>query len=66
MMAWGPFSAEAVRLDSKLRRLHKEGRITDAVQEIEKALRSAHAYGPSNESYESFEAVCRASGDDLD
>lgn len=54
-MVWGPFSTEAVRLDSELRKLHKAGRISDALMLIESALDKAHREGPSNISYEEFE-----------
>lgn len=53
-MTWNPFSAEAVILDSMLRKLHREGRVTDAIGAIEKALEEAHRNGPSNISYEGF------------
>lgn len=59
-MAWGPFSAEAVLLDSKLRKLHADGRISDALDAIEKALGKARATGPSNMSYAEFEAAADA------
>lgn len=59
-MAWGPFSAEAVTLDSKLRQLHKQGRISGAMEAIEKALERAHTEGPSNMSYEEFERLANA------
>lgn len=56
-MAWTPFSAEAVELDSLLRRLHREGRTSDAVAAIVQALEKAHRTGPSNLSYEQAEAL---------
>lgn len=55
-MAWTPFSAEAVRLDTQLRKLHKEGRLSEAVETIKQALERAHRDGPSNTTYEEFEA----------
>lgn len=55
-MTWTPFSAEAVELHSTLHRLNRAGRITDAVDAIKAALKKAHIAGPSNESYEAFEA----------
>jgi len=55
-MTWGPFSAEAVRLDSMLRKAHKEGRTSAAIEMIEYALKTAHLRGPSNMSAEDFEA----------
>jgi hypothetical protein len=55
-MAWTPFSAEAIRLDSQLRKLHAQGRISDALNVIVAALDKAHRGGPSNTSYEAFEA----------
>jgi hypothetical protein len=54
-MTWSPFSAEAVKLDTVIRRLHKDGRITDAIAAIEKALERARLDGPSNTTYEQFE-----------
>ncbi|MEV9168643.1 hypothetical protein AB0133_26750 [Klebsiella pneumoniae] len=59
-MPWTPFSAEAVLLDSKLRKLHKEGRISDAIVAIEQALETAHKQGPSNMPYEEFERAADA------
>lgn len=55
-MAWTPFSAEAVRLDSQLRKLHDEGRSSAALDAIKQALERAHREGPSNITYEEFEA----------
>lgn len=55
-MAWTPFSAEAVKLDVEIRRLHKSGKISDALDLIKAALDKAHREGPSNISYEDFEA----------
>lgn len=54
-MAWGPFSAEAVILDSKVRLLHKDGRVTDAIALIEDALRKAQTEGSCNMSFGDFE-----------
>lgn len=59
-MPWTPFSAEAVLLDSKLRKLHRQGRTTDAIEAIEAALEAAHRQGPSNMSYEDFEHAADA------
>lgn len=56
-MAWGPFSAEAVLLDSKLRKLHKDGRVSDAIGAIKEALEKARVEGPGNISYAEFEAA---------
>lgn len=55
-MAWTPFSAEAVRLDSQLRKLHREGRSSAALEAIKQALERAHREGPSNITYADFEA----------
>lgn len=55
-MAWTPFSAEAVDLDTQLRRLHREGRVSEATQAIVAALERAHRHGPTGETYEQFEA----------
>lgn len=55
-MAWTPFSAEAVELDTLLRQLHKSGRTTEALNAVVKALVKAHEKGPDNVSYEQFEA----------
>ncbi len=55
-MTWTAFSGEAVILDSKIRKLHREGRVTDAILAIEQALETAHRNGPSGMSYEDFEA----------
>jgi hypothetical protein len=57
-MSWGPFSAEAVTLDGALRRLHREGRTSDAIAAIKNALDIAHRTGPSNMTYAEFEAAC--------
>lgn len=57
-MAWTPFSAEAVRLHSDLLKLNKDGRISEALDLINKALEEAHRNGPSNMTYEQFEAEC--------
>lgn len=59
-MTWGPFSAEAVTLDGELQKLHKEGRVSDALNAIKAALDKAHRVGPSNISYAEFEAACEA------
>lgn len=59
-MAWTPFSAEAVELDTKIRRLHKEGRTSDAINLIKTALEKAHRDGPSNKTYEQFDATIDA------
>ena len=59
-MAWTPFSAEAIQLDTTLRRLHREGRISDALDAINTALEKAHRDGPSNMTYEESEAECAA------
>lgn len=59
-MAWTGFSAEAVRLHSELQRLNKHGRISDALELIKAALEKAHRDGPSNMTYEQFEAECEA------
>jgi hypothetical protein len=56
-VTWTPFSAEAIVLDSQCRRLHAEGRITDAIAAIEEALERAHRDGPSNISHDEFEAA---------
>jgi len=61
-MAWGLFSAEAVKLDVMLRRLHKEGRTSDALGAIVAALEKAHRDGPSGTTYEDFEAQSRLGG----
>lgn len=53
-MTWTAFSTEAVILDSQVRKLHKDGRSTDAILAIEQALERAHRHGPSNISYEGF------------
>lgn len=55
-MAWTAFSAEAVELHGRLHRLNEAGRISDALEAITAALEKAHRLGPSNESYEAFEA----------
>lgn len=55
-MAWTPFSAEAVRLDTQVRKLHREGRTSDALELIDAALERAHREGPSNTTYEQFES----------
>lgn len=55
-MSWGPFSAEAVALDTELRRLHRLGRVSEALGLISDALAKAHAEGPSNLTYAQFEA----------
>jgi hypothetical protein len=57
-MSWGPFSAEAVLLDATLRRLHREGRTSDAIIAIKSALDIAQRNGPSNMNYAEFEAAC--------
>jgi hypothetical protein len=54
-MGWGPFSAEAVVLDSKLRQLHRLGKVSDAIGAIEDALLKAADAGPSCMTYEEFE-----------
>lgn len=59
-MAWTSFSAEAVTLDSQLRKLHREGRVSDAVEAIQRALEKAHRDGPSNISSMQFEAELEA------
>lgn len=55
-MAWGPFSAEAVELHTLVGKFDKQGRITDALAAIEKALEAAHREGPSRKTYEQAEA----------
>lgn len=57
-MAWTPFSAEAVLLDSRLRQLHRDGKTSQALDAINDALERAHREGPSNISYEDFERAC--------
>lgn len=59
-MAWTPFSAEAVELHTLVGRLNKQGRITDALEAINAALEKAHHDGPSNKTYEQFEAELEA------
>lgn len=54
-MAWTGFSAEAVDLDTTLRKLHREGRVSEAIGAIKAALARAYQDGPSNISYEEFE-----------
>lgn len=54
-MAWCEFSAEAIELDSKIRRLHAQGRTSAAVDAIKDALKRAALDGPSNTTYEEFE-----------
>jgi hypothetical protein len=58
-MAWTPFSAEAVNLDTELRKLHREGRTSEAVELIVDALVRAHRDGPSKISYEQFDTESR-------
>lgn len=55
-MAWTRFSGEAVKLHSQLHRLNQAGRISDAIDAIKVALEKAYRDGPSNESYQDFEA----------
>ena len=55
-MAWTSFSAEAVRLNGELQRAHKNGQTSLALDLIVTALEKAHREGPSNQSYEDFEA----------
>lgn len=55
-MAWTPFSAEAIKLEAKIRLLTKQGRTSDVTEAIAEALEQAHRNGPSNMSYEGFEA----------
>lgn len=62
-MAWTPFSAEAVRLHSDLLKLNKVGRISEALDLINKALEEAHRNGPSNMTYAEFEAELEARPD---
>lgn len=59
-MAWTPFSAEAVRLHGEIGRLDKQGRISDALELIVRALDKAHRDGPEKITYEQFEAECDA------
>lgn len=59
-MAWGPFSAEAVRLDSHLRQLHRQGRTSEALDAIVAALDKANRDGPSNQTYDHFAAEIEA------
>jgi len=60
-MAWTPFSSEAVELDTAIRKLHREGRISESLDLICKALEKAQCDGPSNETYEEFERRVSAS-----
>ncbi len=62
-MTWGPFSAEAVLLDTKLRELHAGGRTSDAIGAIKTALSQAHAAGPSNMTYEAFQFAAMSDAD---
>lgn len=55
-MAWKPFSAEAIVLEGKLHNLRQAGRSSEMIDVIVKALEKAHRDGPSNMSYETFEA----------
>lgn len=57
-MSWGPFSAEAIALDSELRKLRGDPNTNKAIQRIEAALEHAHLHGPSNMTYAEFEAAC--------
>lgn len=57
-MAWTPFSAEAIRLHLLLGKLDKQGRTSAALEAIDVALTKAHRDGPSNTTYEQFEAEC--------
>jgi hypothetical protein len=54
-MSWGPFSAEAVLLDSKIRELHKGRDATAAIEAIGQAMERAHRDGPSNMTWEEFD-----------
>jgi len=60
-MAWKPFSAEAIKLEAKIRSLTKQGRVSDVTEAIAEALEQAHRNGPSNMSYEDFEAELKKS-----
>ena len=55
-MAWTPFSAEAIVLEGKLHNLRKAGRSSEMIDVIVKALEKAYSDGPSNMTYEAFEA----------
>lgn len=55
-MAWTPFSAEAIELHILLRKLDKDGRVSEALEAIDAALEKAHREGPSGVTYEEFEA----------
>jgi hypothetical protein len=55
-MAWTSFSAEAIELHAQVRKLERQGRISDMIDVIKAALEKAHREGPSNESYADFEA----------
>ena len=55
-MAWTPFSAEAVRLCTLVNRLNNHGRISEMIEAAKAALEKAHRDGPSDMTYEEFEA----------
>lgn len=55
-MAWTPFSAEAIMLETELRRLGPS-RISDRIEVIKQALEKAHRHGPSDMSYGEFEKM---------
>jgi hypothetical protein len=53
---WRGQSAETIHLDCEIRKLHKQGRTSEALRVIEAALEKAHRDGPSDMTYEEFEA----------
>lgn len=55
-MAWTSFSAEAVQLDTELRKLYQERQVGAALELIREALEKAHRYGPSDIACEEFDA----------
>jgi ABC-type amino acid transport substrate-binding protein len=63
-MAWTPFSAEAIALHIAVGKLDRDGRVSDALSLINAALEKAHRDGPSNTTYEQFEAQCNTALDD--
>lgn len=59
-MAWTPFSAEAVELKLLVLKLEREGRVSEATDAVVTALERAYRDGPSDITYEQFEAALEA------